>query len=202
MNKKKIVTVCLVAALMVTALIGGSLAYFTDTENATNTFTVGNVDIELTEDGWIDGSTANPGVAVTKKPVVNNIGENEAWIRVNVTISDAAAFKAAMQAHNITDLATVFAGHDEDYWKRASITEDADADTITYSYYYKEKVAKNASTQPIFTSVTIPAAFTSAEMAAINGDNKDGFKIIVTADAIQTAGLDTVEKAFAAFDAE
>ena len=198
MNKKKIVTVCLVVALLAVCAIGGSLAYFTDTDTKDNTFTVGNVNIELTETEWVQNSIANPGVAVDKNPIVNNIGENEAWIRVNVTISDAAAFKAAMQAHNITDLATIFAGHNEAYWERASITEDADADTITYSYYYKEKVAKNTSTQPIFTSVTIPAAFTSAEMAAIGDD----FTINVTADAIQTAGLDTVEAAFEAFDAE
>ena len=198
MNKKKIVTVCLVVALLAVCAIGGSLAYFTDTDTKDNTFTGGNVNIELTETEWVEDSIANPGVAVDKNPIVKNIGENEAWIRVNVTISDAAAFKAAMKAHNITDLATIFAGHNESYWKRASINEDAEADTITYSYYYKEKVAKNASTQPIFTSVTIPAAFTSAEMAEI-GDN---FTINVTADAIQTAGLATVEAAFAAFDAE
>ena len=41
--KKKIVTLCLAAALAVTA-IGGTLAYFTDkTETAINTFTVGDV---------------------------------------------------------------------------------------------------------------------------------------------------------------
>ena len=198
MNNKKLVTVCLVVALLAVCAIGGSLAYFTDTDTKDNTFTVGNVNIELTETEWVQNSIANPGVAVDKNPIVKNIGENEAWIRVNVTISDAAAFKAAMKAHNITDLATIFAGHDEDYWTRASIAEDADADTITYSYYYKEKVAKNESTQPIFTSVTIPAAFTSAEMAEIGDD----FTIKVTADAIQTAGLATVEAAFAAFDAE
>ena len=50
--KKKIVTVCLAAALMVTALIGGSLAYFTDEDTKDNTFTVGNVDIVLDEPNW------------------------------------------------------------------------------------------------------------------------------------------------------
>lgn len=49
MKKKKIVTVCLVVALMVTAAIGGSLAYFTDTDKADNTFAVGNVKIQLNE---------------------------------------------------------------------------------------------------------------------------------------------------------
>ena len=49
MSKKKIVTLCLAAMLVVTAIAGASLAYLTDTDDATNTFTVGNVKIELIE---------------------------------------------------------------------------------------------------------------------------------------------------------
>lgn len=49
MNKKKILTLCLVACLAITAIAGASLAYFTDTKSATNTFTVGNVSIDLIE---------------------------------------------------------------------------------------------------------------------------------------------------------
>lgn len=41
--KKKILSLCLVVALAATAIIGGTLAYFTDTDNATNTFTTANV---------------------------------------------------------------------------------------------------------------------------------------------------------------
>lgn len=47
--KKKILVLCLVVALAVTAVVGGTLAYFTDTDDAKNTFTVGNVNIELLE---------------------------------------------------------------------------------------------------------------------------------------------------------
>ena len=47
--KKKILALCLVVALAVTAVVGGTLAYFTDTDNETNTFTVGNVKIDLLE---------------------------------------------------------------------------------------------------------------------------------------------------------
>lgn len=48
MNKKQILTGCLLVSLAATA-IGGTLAYFTDTDEATNTFTVGNVSIDLIE---------------------------------------------------------------------------------------------------------------------------------------------------------
>lgn len=49
MTKKKIVTLALAAVLIVMAVAGASLAYLTDSKSATNTFTIGNVKIELIE---------------------------------------------------------------------------------------------------------------------------------------------------------
>lgn len=46
--KKKILSIALVVA-MIAIIAAGSFAYFTDTKSATNTFTVGNVKIELLE---------------------------------------------------------------------------------------------------------------------------------------------------------
>lgn len=48
--KKKTILVAAIAVMLVAALVvGGTLAYFTDTKDAKNTFTVGNVSIELLE---------------------------------------------------------------------------------------------------------------------------------------------------------
>ena len=47
--KKKITAICLCVALLAIAIVGATLAYFTDTKSATNTFTVGNVKIDLLE---------------------------------------------------------------------------------------------------------------------------------------------------------
>ena len=47
--KKKITAIFLCVALVAIAIVGASLAYFTDTKTATNTFTVGNVKIDLLE---------------------------------------------------------------------------------------------------------------------------------------------------------
>ena len=47
--KKKITAICLCVALLAIAIVGATLAYFTDTKAATNTFTVGNVKIDLLE---------------------------------------------------------------------------------------------------------------------------------------------------------
>ena len=47
--KKKILALCLVVVLAITAVTGATLAYFTDTDEETNVFTTGNVKIELIE---------------------------------------------------------------------------------------------------------------------------------------------------------
>ena len=47
--KKKVTAIFLCVALLAIAIVGASLAYFTDSKSATNTFTVGNVKIELIE---------------------------------------------------------------------------------------------------------------------------------------------------------
>ena len=47
--KKKITAIFLCVALVAIAIVGASLAYFTDTDSAKNTFTVGNVKIQLLE---------------------------------------------------------------------------------------------------------------------------------------------------------
>lgn len=50
MKKKKLVALGMVAAMATTAVVGGSLAYFTDKESAVNEFTLGNVKIDLVEE--------------------------------------------------------------------------------------------------------------------------------------------------------
>jgi len=47
--RKKLLVLSLCVALAAIAIAGASLAYFTDTKSATNTFTVGNVKIDLLE---------------------------------------------------------------------------------------------------------------------------------------------------------
>ena len=51
--KKKSILLAATAVMLVCAMsIGGMLAYFTDTDEKTNTFTVGKVDITLTVPEW------------------------------------------------------------------------------------------------------------------------------------------------------
>ena len=59
--KKKITALCLCVALLAVAVVGASLAYFTDTKSATNTFTVGNVKIDLIESKFHRQGNDNSG---------------------------------------------------------------------------------------------------------------------------------------------
>jgi len=47
--KRKIIALCVVVAMLAVAIIGGTLAYFTDTDEAVNVMTMGNVKIEQIE---------------------------------------------------------------------------------------------------------------------------------------------------------
>ena len=71
--KKKIMTISLVVALAAIAIVGGTLAYFTDkTGTKTNTFAVGNVKIYLDEPRWVESDTHTlmPGVTYAKDPTI------------------------------------------------------------------------------------------------------------------------------------
>ena len=51
--KKKIFGIALVVGLLVISIVSTTMAYFTDTDQATHTFTSGKVDIELADDAVI-----------------------------------------------------------------------------------------------------------------------------------------------------
>lgn len=109
--KKKLLALVLVVALAATAVIGGTLAYFTDTEKATNTFTVGNVDIKLTEDKWVQSNAKLiPGRVIEKNPTITLENDSErAYTFMEVKLSDDFAELlskyAAFKGLNLTDAA-------------------------------------------------------------------------------------------------
>jgi len=74
--KKKILALCLVVALAATAVIGGTLAYFTDTDAETNVFVVGNVDIELIESQLHRVNAGVPNGQTSTSPLWSNVEMN------------------------------------------------------------------------------------------------------------------------------
>lgn len=77
--KKKVISIALIIAL-VAVIAAGSFAYFTDKDAATNTFTVGNVKIDLVEVFDPNNAQLMPGKDVNKDVSIKNTGANEAYV--------------------------------------------------------------------------------------------------------------------------
>ena len=80
--KKKLTAVALVVCMLAIMLVGASLAYFTDTDEATNTFTMGKVDIMLTEPEWTKNNPNGiaklmPGTVIDKDPTITAVEKSE-----------------------------------------------------------------------------------------------------------------------------
>ena len=85
---KKVIAIVLLVALVSAISIGATLAYLTDRDSEVNTFTIGDVTIDLQEE-FKQGSTLTPGVKIEKKPTITNTGKNDAWVWLTFAIPSA-----------------------------------------------------------------------------------------------------------------
>ncbi|HBT19642.1 MAG TPA: hypothetical protein DEA52_06255, partial [Clostridiaceae bacterium] len=68
----------LAALVLVLAVSLTTLAFLTaETDAVTNTFTIGDINIELDEDDFEQGSKIYPGVTIDKTPVVTVLANSE-----------------------------------------------------------------------------------------------------------------------------
>lgn len=114
--KKKSILVAAIAVMLVAALVvGGTLAYFTDTDSAKNTFTVGNVSINLIEQQRKLGADGNKTTDLEQfqqnkalYPIVGSAqGEKDAlgmpiaknYVDKMVTVKNTGSEKAYIRAY-------------------------------------------------------------------------------------------------------
>lgn len=213
MNRgKKIVLTAGCGAALVTVSILGTLAYLTDTDYNVNTFTVGRVGITLDEakvnpDGTpvagADRVKENnyhllPGQTYIKDPTITvNAGSEEAYVRILVTINNAGDLKAIFGDDFLPE--NYIDGWDKTIWPCSSITEHAD-DTITYEFRYYTTADASDLTEglvldALFETITVPGELTGEDLAAISD-----LEITVTGHAIQAAGFEDAQMAWAAFE--
>lgn len=83
--KKKLLTLCLVVSLMVMAIAGTTLAYFTAEDEVDNVFTMKGIKVEINEVFQPD-SELLPGLDINKDVAVTNTGSSEAYVRVHIAI--------------------------------------------------------------------------------------------------------------------
>ena len=99
-NKKMVKGIAL-AAMLVALAAGGTAAYLTDFETATNSFTVGKVDIELDEPNWKpdDNTKIVPTQVIKKDPFIKNRGINEAFVYLEVSVPVRNVITAAQDGN-------------------------------------------------------------------------------------------------------
>ncbi len=95
LNKKSIALSLATLGVLGVLSAGSFMAYLTDTDTKTNTFTIGKVDIELKEDAFKSDNAQNvvPNQVIAKNPVVTNTGKNKAVAFVTVEIPIAELTK-------------------------------------------------------------------------------------------------------------
>ena len=204
--KKKIVAMCATVAIAALA-VGGTLAYFTDVEEATNTFTVGNVDITLTEPSWEalkenpQAKVIAPNKSIAKDPTVTvEAGSEECFVRLLVTVDEIAKFKAAFpgnEADGVFLLENFVSDWNPAEWKFVDCVE-ADG-KATYEFRYADAVAKSTTDtvlKPLFTKINIPATATNADLEKL----PEIPTINIVAQAIQKEGFTNAGEAWAAFN--
>lgn len=168
MTKRKIVSLCLAAVLVVMAIAGATVAYFTDTDSKDNTFTVGNVDITLAEPSWnTNGQESDdvyPGEPLAKDPTVTNSGKNPCFVRISVANLDQFGTKG-----DITYRTDYVAG---------KLGTDWVLHTDGY-FYYTKVLAVGETTDALFDQIVMPTGLTG---------NETTLPITVTAQAVQAQG--------------
>lgn len=95
MNKKRLILPAAACVLALGAFAGGAMAYLTDVDTATNTFTVGEIRIDTLEPNYPgNGSDETTDLVamqeVPKDPEIKNTGKNRAicFIQVDIPMAD------------------------------------------------------------------------------------------------------------------
>lgn len=162
-NKRNaIIALCLVACLAV----AGVSAYFTDADNATNEFTIGNISLDLQEPSWEpeNAEDVTPNQTIDKDPQILNDGVNEEYVFITVEVPYANVVVAAedgTKADAAADLELFTYEIDSANWVEVGTAEkDATTGTVTHVYAY----AKEGVMSALAADDTTPALFTSVKM--------------------------------------
>jgi len=170
------------------------LALLLDTDNATNVFTMGKVEISLTESNWAVGDNGSqkiiPGDTISKNPVITNIGKNPAYVYIQVEIPIVSAVLTDSSGNVLnngvsqnTELFSIV-GLDTTNWGEFENSGQTVNGKKVYTYYYKNALNVNSATTALFTGVSL---------AHIKGIDTASQQILVKAYAIQSQDLKSGE---------
>lgn len=148
--KKKLVSALITLCLTATVMVGATLAYYSaQTDELVNTFTVGNVDITVTEPNWDpeEGEALVPGTKVEKDPMITNVGSSAGYMMLKI---DGMEEMASMGFLAMTDNAE---GYNTADWvlvdEQGNVRTDNPDNKLVDGYYvYIGKTNTEAETIP------------------------------------------------------
>lgn len=189
MKKKILMALSLVSVAALS--IGGTVAYLTDKEESTQTYTAGNVDIVLVENEDADTNKLVPGVKVTPNTQIENKGTEAAyvWLEVGmpVTVGDESGDASKNIIHwNVPGAYWNGYHTNEKYWVNGQTEAVADEDTwivdtvtrkietiegVEYAFYtlkYKGAIEAGETT-----NVGISTVYIDAHIDYLEADDTD-----------------------------
>ena len=222
-TKSKALLLTLCAVLLVAASVLGTMAYLTSKDTVVNTFTVGNVKITLDEakvdenGKALTGAAADrvdaneyhllPGHEYTKDPTIHVDADSEAcFIRAKVTLTNAKEWIAIAAKYAGGKVENIIQGTDDDIWWVSQPAVNEAANTVTYTFVYKnenhtDELGKRIWTKAdgtdlvLFDKIVMPDELTNDELNGVKNTT-----ITVVAEAIQADGFETEADAWTAFD--
>jgi len=205
MNKRKIMLLAATLVMVAVLGIGGTLAYFTDEDTKTNTFTVGNVDIHIDE--WMEDENGEwveyedqelhpinqSKITLNKLVETVNDGSEDAYIRTFVTCpydmywhlglgfnaganSSVGTNAAGEKLYNVT-------------WKDVGVFTINGEQTAVFLCEVADKSAVKAGESVLsLTAVWLYDTVTNEDVTAF-GLAEGAFKVEVASQAIQSENL-------------
>lgn len=205
-KKKKITTVVLLLAFLAIAVTGGTLAYFTDTESYTHTYTTGNVEITLTDADTNVDKRLYPTMKLTKNPTIKNVGTENAYLAAKITVTsergrDLHQILGVSDAYDNIDISKIVKGglageavtqnfsyhglpmvYNNDKYAVYQVPDKANNTYVFYFFIEGGKTPNAVVT--LFDYLEIPAKWDNAQM-----DQLKGLTITVDAFGVQEYGF-------------
>ena len=207
-KSRKSYSIIAILSLLMVFMLNGILAYLKDTEEVTNVFTIGEVNIELIEkttgdalystitndDISVGGQTVKgianlvPGQEIAKKPYIKNTGRNNAYVYMQVSVPVVSINGTTTELFSYTE--------NSGWTLKKTTRENVDGVTYNvYKYQYDNALAPNGETVTLFDTVTV----LDTDLTPTDIENMGEVQQInINAYAIQTEGL-TVAQGYSKF---
>lgn len=210
--KKRIFSLCLVAALVAIAITGITLAYFTDTEAQVNTMITGNVSIDQKEwqdpnheFPWVDGGRIVPNVPVGKYVTVKNDGTQDAYLRTLIAFEDTWQIGHQVDMTFVNGDYFVIPNEGNDWLQFHATFRDAENNVVDEAvftvgvYTYGGEIVNPQSTAYSLYQLTLTSTATNEwsdyASGAYNAVENGRYEVVVLSQAAQTGSFDNADEA-------